>query len=311
MYVLIADSEAEAYIEELAPRFPGAEFHAAVTEAQIGPHAARMEVLITIWRVADDLLKQAVNLRWIQVMGAGVNHLFERPSLGKEVIITSCRGIHGPQMAEMAFLMMLALNRKFPAVVRNQDAELWERWPGELLWEKTAGILGMGVIGEAVADRCRAFGMTVWGIDIFPRPIASVAAFHHPETLTEIAGSLDYLILTAPATPETYHIVGEKLLARMKPTAYLINIARGELVDEAALRQALETGKIAGAALDALPVEPLPAGHPLWKTKNVIITPHVGGMSDIYRRQIMPIIAENLQRFLRGERRDLLNFIER
>lgn len=311
MYVLIADGEAEDYVRELAPRFPEAEFHAVTSEAQIAPHAAKMEVLITIWRIADDLLKQAANLRWVQVMGTGVNYLLDRPSLRKEVIVTSCRGIHGPQMAEMAFLMMLAFNRKFPAVVRNQDQERWERWPGELLWEKTVGILGMGVIGEAVADRCKAFGMTVWGIDIFPRPIASVAAFHPPEALRGIAGSLDYLILTAPATPATHRIVGAELLARMKPSAYLINIARGELVDEAALREALEAGKIAGAALDALPVEPLPAGHPLWKTKNIIITPHVGGMSDIYRQQITPIIAENLRRFLQGERRDLLNYIER
>ena len=311
MYVLIADGEAEDYVRELAPRFPEAEFHAVTSEAQIAPHAAKMEVLITIWRIADDLLKQAANLRWVQVMGTGVNYLLDRPSLRKEVIVTSCRGIHGPQMAEMAFLMMLAFNRKFPAVVRNQDQERWERWPGELLWEKTVGILGMGVIGEAVADRCKAFGMTVWGIDIFPRPIASVAAFHPPEALRGIAGSLDYLILTAPATPATHRIVGAGLLARMKPSAYLINIARGELVDEAALREALEAGKIAGAALDALPVEPLPAGHPLWKTKNIIITPHVGGMSDIYRQQITPIIAENLRRFLQGERRDLLNYIER
>jgi phosphoglycerate dehydrogenase-like enzyme len=311
MYVLIADSEAADYAAELAPRFPGAEFHAVATEAEIGPHAAKMEVLITIFRVADHVLAQAKNLRWIQVMGTGVNHLFERPSLGREVIITSCRGIHGPQMAEMAFLLMLAFNRKFPAVVKNQDAERWERWPGELLWEKTAGILGMGVIGEAVADRCHAFGMKVVGIDIFERPIASVDEFRRPGELLEIAGSLDYLILTAPATPETHHIVGEKLLNRMKRSAYLINIARGELVDEAALREALEAGKIAGAGLDALPVEPLPAGHPLWKTKNVIITPHVGGMSDIYRRQIMPILSENLTRFLKGERRDLINFIER
>ncbi|MCE5264624.1 MAG: D-2-hydroxyacid dehydrogenase [Deltaproteobacteria bacterium] len=311
MYVLIADGEADDYVRELAPMFPGAEFHAVTTEAEIGPHAARMEVLITIWRIADAVLKEAVNLRWVQVMGTGVNYLLERPSLAREVIVTSCRGIHGPQMAEMAVLLMLAFNRKFPAVVRNQDRERWERWPGELLWEKTVGILGMGVIGEAVADRCKAFGMTVWGIDIFPRPIASVAAFHRPEDLPGIAGSLDYLILTAPATPATHHIVGADLLSRMKPTAYVINIARGELVDEAALRTALEAGKIAGAALDALPVEPLPAGHPLWKTKNVIITPHVGGMSDIYRRQIMPILSENLRRFIRGERRELLNFIER
>jgi D-2-hydroxyacid dehydrogenase (NADP+) len=115
----------------------------------------------------------------------------------------------------------------------------------------------------------------------------------------------------APSTPETRRIVGSKVLSRMKPTAYLINIARGELVDEGALINALEGGMIAGAALDALPVEPLPADHPLWRAKNIIITPHVGGMSDIYVEQTLPIIEENLRRFIRGERRNLINYIER
>ena len=311
MYVLISDRDAGEYKKALAPIFPEIEFHTVTREADIQDHVEKMDVLVTVYRVSDELLKQAVKLQWIQVMTAGVNYILDRPSLKKEVIVTSCRGIHGPQMSEMAVLLMLALNRDFSQVVRNQDRRQWERWPGKLLFQKHVGILGMGVIGEAIADKCKCFGMTVLGIDIVERKIDSVDAFYHPDKLLEVAGQVDYLILVAPSTPETHKIVGSKVLSRMKPTAYLINIARGELVDEEALIKALEGGMIAGAALDALPVEPLPADHPLWRAKNIIITPHVGGMSDIYCEQTLPIIEENLRRFIRGERRNLINYIER
>jgi D-2-hydroxyacid dehydrogenase (NADP+) len=141
--------------------------------------------------------------------------------------------------------------------------------------------------------------------------VGLVDFFYGPEDLPLVAGEVDYLILVAPSTPETEKIIGAKVLAAMKPTAFLINIARGEMVDEGALIQALETGEIAGAALDALSAEPLPKDHPLWRAKNVVITPHVGGMSDNYREQVMPIIEENIRRFLDGERRNLINFLER
>jgi len=311
MYVLISDHEAGKYKKALAPTFPEIEFHAVTREADIQEHVGKMDVLVTVFRVSDELLKQAVKLQWIQVTTAGVNYILDRPSLKKEVIVTSCRGIHGPQMSEMAVLLMLALNRDFPQVVRNQDRRQWQRWPGELLFQKQVAILGMGVIGEAIADKCKCFGMTVSGIDIVERKIASVDAFYHPDKLPEVAGKVDYLILVAPSTHGTHKIVGSKILSRMKPTAYLINIARGELVDEEALIKALESGMIAGAALDALPVEPLPADHPLWRVKNIIITPHVGGMSDVYCEQTLPIIEENLRRFMRGERQSLINYIER
>lgn len=311
MYILVADPEAEAYKKDLEAKFRGIPIHAVTAQEDIRHHADRMEILVTIFRVADELLKQAVNLKWIQVMTSGVNYLLSRPSLRKDIIITSGRGIHGPQMSEMAFLLMLALNRNFPQFVRNQDQRHWEKWPAKLLYRKKVGILGVGVIGEEIAKKCKVFGMTVFGLDIVRRNIDSVDFFYGPEDLPQVAGEVDYLIIVAPSTPETEKIVGTKVLASMKPTAFLINIARGEIVDEQALIQALETGKIAGAALDALSIEPLPKDHPLWGAKNLIITPHVGGISDIYREQMMPIIEENLRRFLRGERRNLINYIER
>jgi D-2-hydroxyacid dehydrogenase (NADP+) len=311
MYILLAMPDAGAYREALQAKFPDIVFHTATSEEGIREHAGKMEILVTLFRVADDLLKLAVNLKWVQVTTSGVNYLLGRPSLRKDVIITTCRGIHGPQMSEMAFLLMLALNRNFPQVVRNQDKGVWEKWPGKLLFQKKVGILGVGAIGEEIAGKCKAFGMIVYGIDIVKRKLDSVDLFYGPEDLVLVAGEVDYLIVVAPSTPETEKIIGAKVLAAMKPTSFLINIARGEMVDETAVIEALEAGKIAGAALDALSVEPLPGNHPLWTTKNVIITPHVGGVSENYIDQVVPIVEENLRRFLKGERRDLINYVER
>jgi len=311
MYLVVTGPDAEEYKKELASKFPQLSVHAASKQEEISQHAAKVEIFVTLFRIDDDVYKQAVNLKWVQALTTGVNYILDRPSLRKEVIVTSCRGIHGPQMSEMAFLLMLALNRNFPQVVRNQDREVWGRWPGKLLYQKNLGVFGVGVIGEEIAKKAKAFGMTVYGFDIVKRDLASVDHFFGPEDLPRVARELDYLVFVAPATSDTHKIVGPKLLSSMKPTAFLINIARGELVDNDALIQALETGKIAGAALDALVPEPLPKGHPLWKTKNVIITPHVGGVSDIYMEQVMPIVEENIRRFLRGERTIFINYIER
>jgi D-2-hydroxyacid dehydrogenase (NADP+) len=311
MYLVIAEPSAEEIKKELQSDFPEVSMVAVAKEDKIRPYVDKMEILITIFRISDEILKQAIDLKWIQVMTSGVNYILSRPSLRKEVVITSARGIHGPQMSEMAFLLMLALNRNFSKVIRNQDKRVWERWPTKLLYGKKVGILGVGVIGEEIARKCKAFGMMVFGIDIVKRKIDAVYHFYGPEDLLQVAKEVDYLILTAPSTPETVKMIGARVFSSMKSTAFLINIARGELVDEEALIHALETDKIAGAALDTFTTEPLPKEHPLWGAKNVIITPHVGGMSDIYNAQVMPIIKENLRRFLQGERRNLINYIER
>jgi D-2-hydroxyacid dehydrogenase (NADP+) len=311
MYVLCAMPEGPEYKQYLETRFPELTFYAVTTEAEIRDHADRMEILITLYRVADELLKPAVNLTWIQVITSGVNYLLSRPSLRKDVIVTTARGIHGPQVSEMAILLMLALNRDFAENVRNQDRKVWKRWPGRLLRQKKVGILGVGVIGEELARKCKAFGMIVHGIDIVKRDLDAIDFFHGPDEFLKAASEVDYLVLVAPSTPETQKIIGAEVLRRMKPTAFLINVARGELVDEDALIEALEDGTIAGAALDTLSIEPLPPEHPLWTQKNVIITPHVAGESDVYREQVMPIIEENLRRFVSGERRNLVNYVER
>ncbi len=153
--------------------------------------------------------------------------------------------------------------------------------------------------------------MTVVGITATPRDLEAFDKFYPRAELLQAAGEVDFLILTVPHSPETDKIVNAELLSAMKPTAFLINIARGGVVDEAALIEALRSGEIAGAGLDVFFEEPLPAESPLWKMENVVITPHVGGMSDNYIEQVLPIFEENLRHYMNGDRRSMINIVER
>jgi len=309
MNLLILENRAAEYKKALSPKFPEVVIHAAAQEAEVGKFIEQADILMTI-RISDDLIKKALKLKWIHAITTGVDYIVNLPSLRKEVILTSTRGIHGPQVSEMAFLLMLALNRNFPEVVRNQDKGVWERWQGKLLWRKKIGILGVGVIGEEIARKAKAFGMEVFGIDIIKRKLDCIDIFYGPEDIVKVAKEVDYLVIVAPRTPETEKIVDSKVLSAMKPTAFLLNLGRGELVDEEALIHVLKSGKIAGAGLDTYLQEPLPKEHPFWGMKNVIVSPHVAGMSDIYVEQALTIFEENLRRFIKGEKRNLLNLVE-
>ncbi len=308
--LLLLDPIAEEYKKFLEPKFPELSIYAFATEEEMGDVIEKMDIIMAI-KISDQLLKKATNLKWIQAKTTGVDQIVNLPSLRKDILITSTRGIHGPQVSEMAFLLMLALNRDLPQMIRNQDKRVWERWSAKLLFQKKVGILGVGVIGEEIARKCKAFGMVVYGIDIVQRKIEAVDQFYGPEALIQVIQEVDYFIISAPSTPQTYKMVGTKLLSSMKPTAFLINLGRGDIVDEEALINALKTGKIAGVALDVFSTTPLPKDHPLWGIKNVIITPHVAGLCDIQVEQVCSIFEENLRRFIRGERRNLINLIER
>jgi len=308
MNLLIIEQRAEEYKRVLQPKFPEVSIHAAKEEDEIGDFIEKMDILLT-FRISNELIQRASKLQWIQSLATGVDYIMNLPSLRKQVVVTSTRGIHGPQMSEMAFLLMLSLSRNFPQMVRNQDQGVWERWPAKLLYQKKVGILGMGIIGEEIAKKAKVFGMSVYGIDIIRRKIEALDYFYGPEDILKVAAVVDYFIIVAPYTDQTYQIVNERVFLAMKPTAFLINIGRGELIDEEALIKALRSKKIAGAASDVFCQEPLPSDHPFWKMKNVIITPHVGGMSDIYIEQSLTIFEENLRRYLRGERENLINLV--
>ena len=168
-----------------------------------------------------------------------------------------------------------------------------------LCHDKTVGIFGVGQIAEILAPKCKAFGMRVVGVTSAPRNLAGFDRMHRREELARVIGDFDFLILLTPLTTATRNSIDAKIFAAMKPTSYLINLARGGVVDEGALIEALAKGRIAGAALDVFNQEPLPADHPFWSMSNVIITAHQGGFCDVYVDHALPTIEANLERFLK------------
>jgi phosphoglycerate dehydrogenase-like enzyme len=261
--------------------------------------------------MADHVVRDAPKLKWIQALGTGVDNIVDLPSLGKDVLVTNVRGIHGAPVSEATIAYMLSLARDLPRAGVAQAKSQWERWPAALLDGKTVGILGVGLIAEYLAPICKSLHMTVVGISGSPRDANGFDRVVHRDALEKLAPELDFLVALTPLTAETRGIVGAKVLAAMKPTAYVVNVARGGVVDEPALIAALENGKIAGAALDVFAQEPLPANSPLWKTKNVTIFSHLGGYSQGYEERAMPTIAGNMAKFLSGDLKSMINIVRK
>jgi D-2-hydroxyacid dehydrogenase (NADP+) len=255
------------------------------------------------------VLEAADNLKWVQALGTGTDNLIDRPCLRKEVIVTNIHGIHGPPVSEAAMAAMLALARNLPRAVRFQDKHQWQRFPAQLLHNKTVGIFGVGVIAEALAPKCKVFGMNVIGISSAPRPVAGFDRMHTSSELTKVAGEIDFFVLLTPLTEKTRNSIDAKVFAAMKPTSFLINLARGGVVDEMALIEALRSGHIAGAALDVFDEEPLPADHPFWTMDNVLITTHQGGFCDVYIDHAWPTLERNMQCFLNGDIGGMINVV--
>jgi phosphoglycerate dehydrogenase-like enzyme len=207
----------------------------------------------------------------------------------------------------MAFLHMLAFARDFRRIERQRLAKKWERYPGTLLDGKTVGILGVGAIAEGLAPRCKAFGMRVVGISRSYRPIPGFDKIFSRGDIVDAVADLDFLIMLVPLEDDTRNLVDDRVLMAMKPTSFLINLARGGVLDEAALIRALSDKRIAGAALDALATEPLPADSPLWSMPNVIVTPHLGGYYDNYPRDAAMQFEQSLAHFLAGRAELMLN----
>ncbi len=257
----------------------------------------------------DELLTRAKQLRWIQSLTTGTDNILRLSALRAEVVVTSTRGMHGPQMSELVFLQMLALLRDFPRMQRNQQAHTWERWPQPLLLGKTVVIVGIGAIAEMLAPRCKAFGMSVYGVSGSPRRPEGFDGVFGRDELRRAAALADFLVLIVPYTPQTEKLVDASVIAAMKPGAYLINVARGGVLDEKALLAALRERQLAGAALDVFRESPLPPDHSLWREEKIIITPHIGGTSDVYLDQAYPIVRDNLRKFLAGDTRTMTNIV--
>jgi len=302
----------QQYRERLAEKFPELEIEVASQRDQAEAALPNADILLTFGQMMKNLkldLEGAKNLKWVQALGTGLDGITDQPSLQPSVTVTSLHGVHGAPVSEAAMAGMLALSRDIPRFARNQDTQTWGRWPAKLLHEKTVGILGIGVIAEALAPKCKAFDMTVIGITSKKRPVAGFDSVRGMDELPSVLPLLDYLVLLTPYSQATHHMIDARVFAAMKPSAYLVNVARGGVVDEDAMVEALQSGKIAGAALDVFEQEPLPPGHPLWSMKNVIITTHQGGFCDVYVDLAMPILEQNMRAFLAGNLKDMVNVV--
>jgi phosphoglycerate dehydrogenase-like enzyme len=300
------------YKAMLLERFPQLTINVVGHHNQVDPYIGSTDILLCFSPpMADHVVRDAPKLKWIQALGTGVDNIIDLPSLGKEVLVTNIRGIHGTPVSEATIAYMLSLARDLPRATRAQDRSTWERWPAALLAGKTVGILGVGLIAEYLAPICKTFHMSVVGISGSPRATAGFDRMVHRDELVKIAPGLDFLVALTPLSPKTRGIVGAKVFAAMKPTAYVVNVARGGVVDEPALIKALETGQIAGAGLDVFSQEPLAPDNPLWKAKNVTIFSHLGGYSQGYEDRAMPTIAGNMSKFLTGNLKSMINIVRK
>jgi D-2-hydroxyacid dehydrogenase (NADP+) len=314
MHVLILlalpDAIREHYRDRLQAAFPHVIVSAVEHHSKVGPYIADADVLVTFGaHMSDHVLEEGVKLRWIQALGTGVDGIADRPALRPETIVTSLHGLHGPAVSEAVLASMLALARNLRRSIANQSAARWERFPVALLRGKTVGILGVGAIAEELAPKCAALGMTVMGISSAPRDVPGFEVVHRREHLEETVREVDYLVVLAPYTEATRGIVDSRILAAMKPTGFLVNVARGGVIDETALVDALRRRVIAGAALDVFGEEPLPADHPLWHFDTVLITPHTAGFHVGYADDALPVVEENLRRFIAGDETNLINVV--
>jgi D-2-hydroxyacid dehydrogenase (NADP+) len=310
--VLIIDEFHEYYSARLSAAFPSVVVKGVASREEVGDSMQEVDVIGAMGSVRifdEQLVQNAPRLKWIQTFTTGTDGVTRLKSLKRDVVLTSVRGMHGPQMSEMALFMMIALARDYPRMVRQQDSQVWQRWTQKRIHGKTLVILGVGIIGAELAKRARAFGMTVVGISNTPRPLAGFDRIVPRSELEETAATADFLVVLVPMSPETDKIVNARVLAAMKPTAFLINIARGGVVDEEALMAALREKRIAGAGLDVYSKEPLDASHPLWTMENVICSPHLGGQSDLYEQQVMEVMSANMRCYLENRTSEMINVI--
>lgn len=310
VYIGAPEADAADFEKRARADLPGINLFATNDRVQALAHAEGAEALIGHhFQFDEEIVARATRLRWIQSLTTGTDAILKLQALRPEVTVTSTRGMHGPQMSELVFLHMLALTRDFPRMQRNQAQGIWKRWPQPLLLRKTVVIVGVGAISEALAPRCKAFGMTVLGVSGSARVPDGFDAIFHRSELAQAAAKADYLVLIVPLSAQTENMIDANVLAAMKPGAFVVNVARGGVLDETALVAALRAKRLAGASLDVFRQQPLPADHPLWHEPGVLITPLVGGMSNIYLDQAYPIVRDNLRHFLAGRTDAMRNVV--
>jgi len=275
------------------------------------------------WSLRPEQLAHAKKLRWLHSPAAAVHQLMTPELIAHPVVVTNARSVHGPVVAEHALALMLALAKRIPQATRYQDQRTWSQ---QLLWDQqprprelsgaTLVLVGYGAIGRAAAHLASAFGMRIIVVKEHPERVPDHLITGSPDhqilgpgQLDSALARADFLLLAAPVTPKTRGLINAARLAKMQRSAYLVNVSRGPLIDDAALIGALREQRIAGAALDVFEKEPLPADSEYWTLPNVLITPHSAALTEKLWERHYALLAENLRRWIAG--RPLLGVVDK
>ena len=303
--VLVHDTAAPHYAKLITPS-PRVSLSICTTPDEAA-RAIREAEVVYGWKIPPDVWRGARQLRWLQVMGAGVDWALVS-TLPRRVTVTRAPGLFGPWMVEYTLGWCLWVTQRMSTFTTAQRERRWLRDViPDRLGGRTMTVIGLGDIGGAIARAARALGMTVVGVSRSGRPTRGVKRVYPPRDLRRALALGDFVVVAVPLTRETRGFFGSDEIAAMRPSAWLMNIARGPVVDEEALVDALRARRIGGAILDVFATEPLPAHHPLWSLENVVITPHISGPST--PEQMTPVFNRNLARYLRGQ--PLLHVVER
>ncbi|MFQ5744799.1 MAG: D-2-hydroxyacid dehydrogenase [Acidobacteriota bacterium] len=303
--VLVWHESAAEYRRQIARLLP-------VTHIEIrgpgGDAAPLPEIRVLLaWRLPEGALRSLPQLEWVQATGAGVDHLLERADLRPEVLLTRSLGRFGAQVAEYVVGHLLERLLDIEGYRRQQQRRHWQRQPRPLLADSTVGIVGLGSLGRAVAARVSAFGARVLGARRLSGDVPHVERVYSQENWRQMLPLCDVLVLAVPKTAATTGMVNAEAIASLRPGAVLVNVARGGLVEEDALVEALQSGQLSAAVLDVFRQEPLPQDHPLWDQAGARITPHIAAPSEI--DSIASEFAANYRRFVNGD--PLRNVVDR
>ncbi len=310
MNILARVELADHHMEQIRSTVAGVELIMPESEAELLKVMPHVEVVFG--SLSAEMFRRGERLRWVQTWGAGVDGQLFKAFVDSNVVLTSGRGTVGVHLAEHAMALLLGLTRGIALAVRKPvwDQRMAIRNASRELVDLTMGIVGLGGTGRELAVRAHAFGMRVIAVD--PEEVEvpdCVAACWKLNRFFDLLKQSDVVAVCAPLTPETRGMFDEDAFHAMKSNALLINVTRGGIMDENALVAALDRGRIAGAGLDVVPVEPLPPGHPLWEMENVLITPHTAGGSPNRQDRIVNLFCENLKRLDAGQ--PLLSVIDK
>ncbi|HYC06763.1 MAG TPA: D-2-hydroxyacid dehydrogenase [Candidatus Binatia bacterium] len=308
-------------LERIRAAAPGSRIVTVSTEGLADGSLDDVEVLLRGWLAADAFdrfIARAPRLRWVHSASAGVERVLTPAGRERRLVITNARGVFSRPIAEYVLMMILAVSRRLPQLLELQRERTWQPLEGAELRDVTIGIVGLGSIGRAVASLAGAFGCRVIATRRRPEeaPAAeagptldpSLVRVLGPDGLPDVLAESDFVVLALPLTPDTENLIDAKALGQMKPGAWLINVARGRLVDERALLRALSEGPLGGAVLDAFREEPLQSSSPFYALPNVIVTPHTSWSSGRVLDRSIELFCDNLRRYAAGT--DLVNVVD-